>query len=63
MKLGKRDPQGYFVILADPRAKETLPEGVETMDEGDVLIIRVKSRSLATKIVRKLEREGLLRGA
>lgn len=58
--LGKRDPQGYFVIVAKRDALNLLPKGVLTEEVGDEVIIRVKSRSLALKLLKKLKKEGLL---
>jgi len=58
--LGKRDPQGYFVIVAKSDALEKVPKNVLVEELGDSIIIRVKSRSLALKLYKKLEREGLL---
>ncbi len=61
MELGKRDPEGYFVIVASKEAKDFLPEGVKVEEVGDEIIIRTKSRSLAMRIVKELRRKGLLR--
>ncbi len=58
--LGKRDPQGYFVIVAKKEALGLLPKEALIEEVGDNIIIRVKSRSLAQKLLKKLQREGLL---
>lgn len=60
MNLGKRDPQGYFVIIAKKEALEKVPKGVLVEEAGDSIIIRIKSRSMALKIMKELEKEGLL---
>ncbi len=59
-ELGKRDPQGYFVILAKKDSKEILPKEAIVEEEGELVIIRVKSRSIAKKIFKKLKEKGLL---
>jgi len=62
-ELGKRDPQGYYVIPADKKAIEyvkNLPN-VLIEDIGEVLLIKTKSRSTAMKILRKLKHKGYLR--
>ncbi len=58
--LGKRDPQGYFVIVAKREALDLLPKEVSVEEVGDSVIIRVKSRSLAQKLLKRLQKEGLL---
>ena len=61
MDVGRRDPEGYFVILASPEAKELVPQDVLVEEVGDLIIIRVKSRSKAVKLFKELKRRGLLR--
>ena len=61
MELGRRDPEGYFVLLASPEARELVPQGCLVEEAGDVIVIRTKSRSLANKLLRTLKRKGLLR--
>jgi len=61
LDVGRRDPEGYFVILASPEAKELVPQDVLVEEVGDLIIIRVKSRSKAVKLFKELKRRGLLR--
>jgi len=61
VEAGKRDPKGFFVILALPEAEGLVPPGCELERVGDVLIIKTKSRSLANRVIRTLKRKGLLR--
>ncbi|ALU12637.1 hypothetical protein EYM_05980 [Ignicoccus islandicus DSM 13165] len=59
MDLGKRDPQGYYVIVAKAEAKELVGEGL-IEEVGDCVVIRIKSKSRAQKLLRKLQSRGLL---
>jgi len=61
LDVGRRDPEGYFVLLASPEAKELLPRDVLIEEAGDIIIIRVKSRSRAIKLLKELKKRGLLR--
>ncbi|QOJ79010.1 hypothetical protein IG193_00650 [Infirmifilum lucidum] len=58
--LGRRDPEGYYVIAAKAGAVNLLPPGVEYSVAGDRVIIRVKSRSQAVRILKLLHEKGLL---
>ncbi|MEZ0345553.1 MAG: hypothetical protein ABWK01_03300 [Infirmifilum sp.] len=58
--LGRRDPDGFYVILAKKEAVKILPRGISFIPDGDRLVLRVKSRSEASRILRLLIREGLL---
>ncbi|HIH89817.1 hypothetical protein [Ignicoccus hospitalis] len=58
--LGKRDPQGYYVIVAKEGAEDLLPPEALVERVGDKILIRLKSRSLALKVLRTLEAAGLL---
>ncbi|MEM1522143.1 MAG: hypothetical protein QXU69_03910 [Thermofilaceae archaeon] len=59
--LGKRDPEGYYVILAKLEALPLL-EGFDVRVEQNpsLLVVRVKSRSMARKICRILQARDLL---
>lgn len=63
--LSRRDPQGYYVIPADRRAvddvRKHFTHGLRIEEAGDVVLIRVTSRSLAEKITKFLASKGLLR--
>ncbi|MET1101345.1 MAG: hypothetical protein ABWW69_02540 [Pyrodictiaceae archaeon] len=60
--LSRRDPEGYYVIPASPRAMSMLQgiRGVEVVETGDVILARTRSRRLAARIARMLARLGLL---
>ncbi len=63
--LSRRTPNGYYVITARLEAKEILsrlPEGesIEYEELSDTLIVKVKARSLAEKLIRILYRRKLL---
>ncbi len=60
--LERRDPQGYYVIPAKPEAAALLGgwPGVEVERAGGLLLVRVKSRGLALRILRALAGRGLL---
>ncbi len=61
LMLGRRDPQGYYVIIADKRAVRLLRGNVEVEElGGDLVVIRVKSRSKALRIYRRLRSLGIL---
>lgn len=65
--LSRRDPHGFIVIPAKPEAKELLDKMGVTRDKNnrivetvDLLLVRVKSKSLAERIIRVLYRKNLL---
>jgi len=61
--LAKRDPEGYYVVLADPGAREVLNgfKGIVVEEAGGSLVVRTRSRSLVEKLVRRLASAGLLK--
>jgi len=61
--LAKRDPEGYYVILAEPSAREVLNgfKGIVIEEAGGSLVARTRSRSLVEKLVRRLAKAGLLK--
>ncbi len=59
MELGKRDPQGYYVILAKAEARDLVRDAL-IEEAGDCLILRIKSKSKAQRLLRKLLALGLL---
>ena len=58
--LGKRDPEGYYVILAKPEAEELLKGFDALIERGPVLVVRTKSRSAAARILAVLRARGML---
>jgi len=62
--LSRRDPHGYFVIPAKPEAKKIAEniggKDAKIVDASSVILIRVKSRSKAEKLLKILWRKGLL---
>ena len=61
--LSRRDPRGYYVIPArntEEARSLAESEGADVEEAGDVLYIRVKSRSAAARIASRLARSGLL---
>ncbi len=66
--LSRRDPHGYFVIPLKPEGRELaekilsqhLEPGAKLVELRDVILVRIKSRSVAEKIVRAAEKRGLL---
>ena len=60
-KIGKRDPQGYYVIMANKQALELVKNlpNVLVEDLGKGLMIRTRSRSTAKRILHMLESKGL----
>ena len=61
--LTRRTPDGYFVILAKLEALNYLKdlENAITYEiAGDIVFIKVKSRSLGERIIRRLYRLGLI---
>ncbi len=63
--LSRRDPQGMYVILADPRARDIVERfrgwGATYEIVGDVMIVRIRSRGVAEKLARILLERGLLK--
>jgi len=61
--LAKRDPEGYYVILAEPSAREVLNgfSGIVVEEAGNSLVVRTRSRSLVEKVVKRLASAGLLK--
>ncbi len=66
--LSRRDPHGYYVIPVKPEGKEFVEAIIKQNNdpyakivEGrDVVLVRVRSRSVAEKIVRLAGRRGLI---
>jgi adenylylsulfate kinase-like enzyme len=60
--LSRRDPQGYYVILARKESKDMLAgiSGIIVEEVGDMVIVRTRSRSIAEKVIRLLAKRGLL---
>ena len=62
--LSRRDPHGYFVIPARPEAKSIAEnlggKDAKIVDATDVILIKVKSRSKAEKLLRVLWKKKLL---
>lgn len=63
--LSKRDPHGYYVLVADKKCFEVLKQNQRAtiiMEEiGDSVIIKAKSRSVAERIAKLLIAKGLLK--
>lgn len=61
-ELGPKSPDGYYVIVADPKAAKELEgfEGLIVEDAGGLLLIKTRSRGTALKVYRKLKARGLL---
>ncbi len=62
--LARRDPHGYYVIPARPEAKR-LVEGLSRgeaviVDAVDVILVKVKSKSVASRLLRVLNRKRLI---
>jgi len=55
--LKRRDPSGYYVILLKPSAREKLRglSNVVVEESGGILVVRVKSRSVAKRLLEKLK--------
>lgn len=63
--LSRRDPHGYYVIPARPEAWDLVSplsgrDGVVIVEYGDVILVKTRSRSLASRIARMLASRGLL---
>lgn len=66
--LSRRDPHGYFVIPIKPEGRD-LVESIlrqsndpyaKILEARDVVLVRVRSRSVAEKIVRVAYKRGLI---
>ncbi|GBF08933.1 hypothetical protein apy_06580 [Aeropyrum pernix] len=63
--LSRRDPHGYYVIPLKPEARETLsrmrlPRDAKIVDGVDVILVKLRSRGEALKLLRILNRKGLI---
>ncbi len=59
--LSRPDPRGFYVIPAKPEAKSIAERyGALVEESGDKVLILVKSRSTAKKILHVLSKRGLL---
>ncbi|GAB6148826.1 hypothetical protein [Stetteria hydrogenophila] len=62
--LSRRDPHGYYVIPAKAEAEEVVRQlgvpGVLLEPAGDTVYVKVRSRSGAARIARRLAKLGLL---
>ena len=58
--IGPPDPQGYYVLVLRADAKENVVKlsckGIIIEEQGDIIIVRVKSRSLAKKLLKKFRK-------
>lgn len=63
--LSRRDPHGYYVIPLHTEAREylqkiSLPKDAKIVDGVDMILVKVRSRSVAMKLLRILNRRGLI---
>ncbi|BAN90321.1 hypothetical protein [Aeropyrum camini] len=63
--LSRRDPHGYYVIPLKPEARETLsrmrlPRDAKIVDGVDVILVKLRSRGEAMKLLRIFNRKGLI---
>lgn len=59
--LSRRDPQGFYVIVARREALEAVRcEKVHVELVGDLVIIRSRARNVAERLAKLLLRQGLL---
>lgn len=65
--LSRRDPHGYFVIPVKMEGKELVEkilsqhgEQARLVETREIVLVRLKSRSVAEKIIRATEKRGLL---
>jgi len=61
--LRRRDPEGFFVIPARREALEVLArfrEGLIIEDAGSLILVKTRSRSLASKIYRRLAARNMI---
>mgnify|MGYP000409698033 CR=1 FL=1 len=59
--VGSPDPEGYYVLVFKSDIREEIvklsySKGFITEEQGGIIIVRVKSRSAAKKILRKFRR-------
>ncbi len=62
--ISKKDPAGFYVIVADRNALpivEKYAKDVQVEEYGDSLVIRTKSRRVAEELARRLARKNMLR--
>ena len=62
--LSRKDPQGYYVIVAEVSARDLVKEwekDVRIEEVGDRLIIRTRSRRIAERLARRLASRNMLR--
>ena len=62
LKYLKKDPQGYYIIVANKSAESIVKDLKDVIfeDYGNLVIIKTKSRRLAHLIINKLCKLGLL---
>ncbi|MCS7107611.1 MAG: hypothetical protein NZ902_05880 [Acidilobaceae archaeon] len=65
--LSRRDPHGYYVIPVKAEGRELVEkiltqhgEPAKLVETKDIVLVRVKARNLAEKIVRAAERRNLI---
>jgi len=65
--LSRRDPHGYYVIPVKPEGREVVERiarrrhgEIVVVDAVDVILVKVRSKSLASKILRILNQKGLI---
>ncbi len=58
--LSRRDPEGYYVIVAKKGFEKYISGNIRVIHLGDKVIIRTKSRRLAQKILNDGFRKGLI---
>jgi len=56
--LGKTDPHGYYVLLFKNTVRDKIKqlEGVEVEEYGDLVVVRVKSRNVAKKLLKRFNK-------
>jgi len=61
-ELGKPSPNGFYIIVAKKDALSIISQfkGILWESSGDLLYVKVRSRSLAAKVYRILKKKGLL---
>lgn len=60
--VGRRDPQGFYVVIAKREALSAIAglEGVVAEGVGDTVVLKTKSRRIALKLHTLLSSKGLL---
>ncbi len=65
--LSRRDPHGYYVIPVKPEGRDVVDRlassrygEVLVVDAVDVILIKVRSKSMASKLLRILNQKGLI---